>query len=141
MPRVRILQTSEKSNEQILQDGRYALAASRADQDRCKIIDAGSDQNPNHIFGNKLLNIRTKAVERAETGKQDHIRCNWTSPHRNGKHGADIAAKHPAGGEFRNRAVQPLIDCHSGATGCDIPEYPEHIRLRVHIGDTAMRQC
>ena len=74
MAGVGILQTSEKSNKQILQDRRYTVAASRADQDRCKIIDAASSQKPNHVFGDKLLHIRIKAVEGAETRKQNHIR-------------------------------------------------------------------
>ena len=140
MPRVRILQTSEKSNEQILQDRRYTVTASRADQDGCKIIDAATRQNPDHIFGDKLLHIRIEAVEGTETGQQNHIRGDLISTYRNGENGADITTEHPASGEFRNRAVQPLIDGHCGAAGCDIPEYPEHVRPRVHIGDAAMRQ-
>ena len=69
MTRVGILQAPEKSNEEILEDRRHALAASRSDQNRRKVIDAAAGQNPDHILGHQLLHIRVKAIEGTETGK------------------------------------------------------------------------
>ena len=52
-----------------MEDRRHALAASRSDQNRRKVIDSAPGQNPDHILGYKLLHIRVKAIEGPETRK------------------------------------------------------------------------